>query len=489
MKHLCAAARAMAMGHLVVWGSFCGHMVVVAASSSYEVHTGWKACRPPRDPSRGCGSDDNNTTAVWKVRTLPTTALTVLVDHQQIPGAAHVTMDNLYASQNLQLLPDIATVGRDYYTLLYEVQLPPTAAATGAAGERPRSDRSGATTTTRQTLRVAGINYHARAWLNGQRLVDLNDDRGGAGVPGMFVRRLYNVTGGGRFNLLVLPPYHPGDPSSGGQGGNHALAQDGATAQYMLGWDWCQAMPDRATGFFGSVVLEGTAGALALVDPAIHTVHAVCAVDSATTACTSVTLRILAHVEGLREELGTTNYFLQVRADWGETWRIVPDTHRTGFNMHVTVDHPHELKLWWPHGVGMEPEAHLHSFQFSLMVNGKVSDTKTIQVGIRTIETFLDEDIQGQRFRINGKDIYLVGGNWIGTDQTLRYSASTQRYCNEISLHKHAGLNLIRVWGGGVAERDQFYECADRLGVLVFQEFWMTGTWLQSVCTCARAFG
>jgi mannosylglycoprotein endo-beta-mannosidase len=99
----------------------------------------------------------------------------------------------------------------------------------------------------------------------------------------------------------------------------------------------------------------------------------------------------------------------------------------------------------------------------------------SISVGIRTIETFLDDQIQGQRFRINGADIYLVGGNWIASDQMLRYSASTSRYCNEIALHKHAGLNLLRVWGGGTAERTEFYECADQLGMLVYQEFWMTG--------------
>ena len=37
------------------------------------------------------------------------------------------------------------------------------------------------------------------------------------------------------------------------------------------------------------------------------------------------------------------------------------------------------------------------------------------------------------------------------------------------------GLNLIRVWGGGGTERPEFYDAADRLGILVLQEFWMTG--------------
>jgi len=71
--------------------------------------------------------------------------------------------------------------------------------------------------------------------------------------------------------------------------------------------------------------------------------------------------------------------------------------------------------------------------------------------------------------------IALSPGSSSTTDQTFRYSASSARYCNELALHRHAGLNLIRVWGGGVAESNDFYECADTLGLLVFQEFWMTG--------------
>jgi len=50
-----------------------------------------------------------------------------------------------------------------------------------------------------------------------------------------------------------------------------------------------------------------------------------------------------------------------------------------------------------------------------------------------------------------------------------------QRYKDEVNLHKHAGLNLIRVWGGGLTERPEFYEACDEAGMLVMQEFWMSG--------------
>jgi beta-galactosidase/beta-glucuronidase len=42
-------------------------------------------------------------------------------------------------------------------------------------------------------------------------------------------------------------------------------------------------------------------------------------------------------------------------------------------------------------------------------------------------------------------------------------------------MHQQMGLNLIRVWGGGLTERPEFFEACDELGVLVMQEFWMSG--------------
>lgn len=77
--------------------------------------------------------------------------------------------------------------------------------------------------------------------------------------------------------------------------------------------------------------------------------------------------------------------------------------------------------------------------------------------------------------QVNGFDIYLEGGNWITTDIFLRYANNDQRYDDEVLLHRSMGLNLIRVWGGGITERSGFYKACDKYGVFVFQEFWMTG--------------
>lgn len=434
-----------------------------ASSSRKEVLSGWIACRVPADPATGCGDG----ALLFQVTTLPTTALLVLLENDQIAfeDAHHpVTAEDLYFGQNLGLLPDIDTVGRDYFTLMYQLDV---IVPLHACHHREHQQQA------RQTrLRIEGINYRATAYLNGHVLPEI-DEGSGQQQDGMFRRRHYDVTRGGRFNIVVEPPLHPGTASGGGQGGNHDLAQDGATAQYMLGWDWCQAMPDRATGFYGSVALTTTSGPIALLDPTVQTVELEYD-DNDDDNCSLVVLRFLVHLECDAER--TPGGIITVTSDWGESWTVPYDgTKSDVISGAVTVEHPDLVRLWWPHGVGLRGDPHLHTFAFSVSHVGVPSDETSVQVGIRTIETDLDHELQGQSFKINGKRIYLVGGNWISTDQALRFSASKDRYCNEIKLHRQAGINLIRVWAGGTAERDKFYECADELGVLVYQEFWMSG--------------
>jgi mannosylglycoprotein endo-beta-mannosidase len=448
----------------------------VAQRGPHEIHTGWKACRiaTGNKPSDGCTAPSET----FQVDTLPTTALLVLLKNGQISEAVkrNVTEKDIYYSTNLALFEDIESTERDYYTLLYELTIPFLFNASAC------DNRSFA----RQTLRIAGINYRATAYLDGNVLQEINNEGHPAG-DGMFRRRSYHVTPGSRFNVLIEPPLNPGSINCtngngcSGQGGNHALAKDGATAQFMLGWDWCQAMPDRATGFYGSVTLEQS-GFVAIRDPAVQTLSLTCEHDESNKGaeCSNVVLRFLMHLECVGPactSLESTDS-VTIVADWGQSWTINYVLDSPELNLmsgEIMVKNLELVHLWWPHGVGRGDAPKLHSFTFTVKHRGKISDEKEIQVGIRTISTYVDEHVQGQTFKVNGERIYLVGGNWISTDQALRFSASTDRYCSEIKLHKQAGLNLIRVWAGATAERDQFYDCADQLGVLVFQEFWMSG--------------
>lgn len=99
-----------------------------------------------------------------------------------------------------------------------------------------------------------------------------------------------------------------------------------------------------------------------------------------------------------------------------------------------------------------------------------VSHSVQLNVGIRTVTTSVDSSAKGRVFEVNQRRVFLQGGNWITPDAMFAFSANPERYFDEVWLHREAGLNLIRVWGGGVSESDHFYEAADELGMLVLQE-------------------
>ena len=82
------------------------------------------------------------------------------------------------------------------------------------------------------------------------------------------------------------------------------------------------------------------------------------------------------------------------------------------------------------------------------------------------------DDFYRRYFYVNGKRIHLVGGAWV-PDMMLDRDA--KRFYDELALCKNANLNLIRIWGGGVTPPEPFWNAADRLGLLVWNDFWVTG--------------
>ena len=53
--------------------------------------------------------------------------------------------------------------------------------------------------------------------------------------------------------------------------------------------------------------------------------------------------------------------------------------------------------------------------------------------------------------------------------------ADDERMAAEMRYTAQSGVNLLRLWGGGIAESDYFYQLCDEYGFLVWQEFWLTG--------------
>ncbi|GFP87725.1 mannosylglycoprotein endo-beta-mannosidase [Phtheirospermum japonicum] len=127
--------------------------------------------------------------------------------------------------------------------------------------------------------------------------------------------------------------------------------------------------------------------------------------------------------------------------------------------------------LWWPNGMG---EQSLYNVEITVDVeNHGESDSWSQHFGFRKIESHIDTTTGGRLFKVNGQPIFIRGGNWILSDGLLRLSK--KRYKTDIKFHADMNFNMIRCWGGGLAERPEFYHYCDIYGLLVWQEFWITG--------------
>ncbi len=123
-----------------------------------------------------------------------------------------------------------------------------------------------------------------------------------------------------------------------------------------------------------------------------------------------------------------------------------------------------EVELWWPLGYGA---------QTRYDVTVEVADQSfAAAVGFRTAELSTTPDAYGTGFSlvVNGTPIYVKGFNWI-PDDALLTRLTPDTYRSSITEAVDAGANLLRIWGGGIYESDDFYDVCDELGILVWQDF------------------
>lgn len=110
--------------------------------------------------------------------------------------------------------------------------------------------------------------------------------------------------------------------------------------------------------------------------------------------------------------------------------------------------------------------------QITLRSDGVVLDERGARVGLREVELVREPDDAGESFfsRVNGVAIFAKGANWIPDDPFP--SRTTRERCRTlVELARDCGMNMLRVWGGGLYESTDFYDACDELGILVWQDF------------------
>lgn len=142
------------------------------------------------------------------------------------------------------------------------------------------------------------------------------------------------------------------------------------------------------------------------------------------------------------------------------------------FDIPIEIDHPN---LWFPAGYGDQP---IYHFQVQASVNGKKADVIEAKTGLRSVVLRREKDQWGRSFEfvVNGIPVFAKGADVIPFD-SFPSRVTTAQYRRILQSAKDANMNMIRHWGGGYYETDEFYNLCDELGLMVWQDMMFGNDW------------
>ncbi|MGD6851555.1 MAG: beta-mannosidase [Candidatus Bathyarchaeia archaeon] len=226
-------------------------------------------------------------------------------------------------------------------------------------------------------------------------------------------------------------------------------------AQYSFGWDWGPTLPTAGIWRKAKVVAYDTArlGYLAGLPEEISSSKARVKISVEVYAAKETTLQVKFVLEGFGQKI-EQDIVLEAKVG------------RNFADYTLEVENPH---LWWPRGYG-EPD--LYTATAQLLDKEELLDQSTAKVGVRNIKLVQEPDEEGKSFifQINGQNVFCRGANWVPADSFLP-KVNYERYAKLLDYAAEANFNMLRVWGGGVYEADEFYDLCDTLGIMVWQDF------------------
>jgi hypothetical protein len=328
-----------------------------------------------------------------------------------------------------------------------------------------------------------GINYRAAVWVNGKQFSD------SARMAGMFAEYsldISKVIKAGEENAVAVKIYpldYPGLPSTEQlealgdfypNGGPTGDIGKNVTMLCSAGWDWMPPVRDRNIGLWLPVYLR-TSGGVTIGQPKLVTELP----NQPDTTVAKLSLNFVLRNHNQVAENGKLSITITPENFKGKTLKIF-STVSIEANKSTTVDlnssNTKEFtiarpSLWWPNGHG---KPNLYRMRLQYANASGISDDTSFIFGIRTVSTKA-VNVKGtwrRDFYVNGYRVHLVGGAWV-PDMLL--NRDSVRYDYEMHLCRNANINLVRIWGGGVTPCDEFFDAADRYGLLVWSDFWVTG--------------
>ncbi|HEY1580327.1 MAG TPA: glycoside hydrolase family 2 protein [Terracidiphilus sp.] len=235
---------------------------------------------------------------------------------------------------------------------------------------------------------------------------------------------------------------------------------------YEYGWDWGPTFV--TSGIWRAVRLEAWDKAR-IADFAIRQwdvtkdvahIDAQIEVESAS----SGSAHIVVDYQGHEEQPAAKARFATVTAD------LHPGTNL--IELPIEIRQP---KLWWPAGYGDQSR---YDFTARLATGTVETDERKTTSGLRSIVLDRHPDKWGRSFQfvVNGVPIFAKGADVIPFD-SFPNRVTTVDYRRILQSARDANMNMIRHWGGGYYETDEFYEICDELGIMIWQDFMFGNDW------------
>jgi len=246
-----------------------------------------------------------------------------------------------------------------------------------------------------------------------------------------------------------------GDEPEGKQTANYVRK-----AAYQYGWDWGPRIVTE--GIWKDVRLESWS-ALRLAD--FHIAQPKVTADVA---------QLQAQLHIAADAAGKARVTLRWRAPDGGTQSLVREVALKAGDNHVAVPlqiaHP---QRWWPVGYGAP---NLYDFHVDVALHGDVVASADRETGLRSVQLLRRKDQWGKSFAfvVNGMPIFAKGANFIPMD-SFPNRVTAARIAAMLQSARDANMNMLRIWGGGYYLEDAFYAEADKLGLMVWQDFMFGG--------------
>lgn len=391
----------------------------------------------------------------WMDAQVPGTVLNSLVRDGVYPDPYFADNNRLSS----HLIPDLADSGSAFYTYWFRTSFTIPASLTGK----------------RLWLKFHGINYRCEIWLNGTKLGD---------IAGMFITHTFDITALSRRtqqNVLAVKVFPVEDPGANGapkrkgagavgegHNGGDGLIGRNVTMLMTVGWDFTfpDGVRDRNTGIWRDIELFSTG------DVRLSHAYVSTRLPLPDTSYSEQTISVEASnasdyaVTGtLRGRIAGTGIRFQKPVS------LAPHENRqivfrpAGFPQ-LQMHHP---ILWWPVHKGSQ---HLYELTLDFQDASGTSQQLRTRFGVREITSDTHTPDSSRRFLVNGVPVFIRGANWI--PEAMCRNTETRTHAELKYIHQ-AGINFLRLWGGGITESDYFYSLCDQYGIMVWSEFWITG--------------